>query len=67
MLHYLGTTAQLLSIVVLVGIISPVVAVIVLVLLTSFIVMTCWIKRHSKGKGIHTRACVHNYYIEIIH
>ena len=53
MLHYVGTTAQL-SIVPLVSIISPAVAVITLVLL---ILLTCWIKRHYKGKGTH--ACVH--------
>ena len=52
MLHCIDTTAQL-SIVLLIGIISPVVTVIALILLTSFIAMTCWIRRHSKGKGIY--------------
>ena len=46
----IGTTSQL-SIVLLVGIISPVVTVIAFILLTSFIVMICWIRRFSKGKG----------------
>ena len=47
-----GTTTQL-PVVQFIGIISPVVTIIAFVLLTSFIVMTCWIRRHSKGKGIH--------------
>ena len=55
----IGTTARL-PIVQLVGIISPVVAVIALILLTSFIAMICWIRRHSKGKG--TCAHAQNYY-----
>ena len=54
----IGTTAQL-SIVLLVGIISPVVAVIALIVLTSFIAMICWIRRFSKGKG--TGAGAQNY------
>ena len=53
-----GTTSQL-SIVLLVGIISPVVTVIAFILLTSFIAMICWMRRFPKGKG--TGGGVPNY------
>ena len=62
-----GTTTQL-PVLQFIGIISPVVAAIAFVLLTSFIVMTCWIRRHSKGKGTcaHTQNCYIDFMTEFL-